>query len=118
MKVRIEEGGMYGQDMRFHTADKELSEVEFDAESVFDSKMAKLTAPGYGKLDIPGQYGNGSIYIDKKYLVRIPEDNPKTVLDHEKLSLQQDNARLRAALKKACYDKGRECFCGQHSPSK
>ncbi len=62
MKVKVKGIVHYGQDMNFFEGDFPPN-VIFTIKGIFND-VIKLTASGYGNKD---DYGNGAIYLYKKY---------------------------------------------------
>jgi hypothetical protein len=69
-RCRILEGAKFMQDHGFWQAGGDICGVVFDAESVGVEPVTslRLTADGYGRIHPEGEYGDGAIYIDRKYV--------------------------------------------------
>ena len=58
----------YDQDFGFYSG--VFENIVFTVTGFINSRI-ELTAPGYGLLNTPGQYGNGKIYVSKEYIDKL-----------------------------------------------
>ena len=67
-RIKIIGSIKYGQDFGFHSGTFE--NTVFTVTGFINGRI-ELTAPGYGLLNPPDQYGNGKIYVSNSYIDKL-----------------------------------------------